>query len=97
MECLGITWTNTSLSSWMIFLSSNIEDEHEKFENGVSSVERALIVFQVKLNKCTFYQKQIHYLGHVVSEDSIAVDWEKMASTKESFKSEILYGITWIL
>jgi hypothetical protein len=36
-----------------------------------------------KLNKCTFfYRKQIHYLGHVVSKDGIAVDPKKFEAIK---------------
>jgi hypothetical protein len=32
----------------------------------------------VKLSKCSFYQKQIHYLGHIISKEGIAVDPEKI-------------------
>jgi hypothetical protein len=35
-----------------------------------------------KLSKCTFYKKQIHYLGHIVSKDGIAVDLEKIEAMK---------------
>jgi hypothetical protein len=27
-----------------------------------------------KLSKCLFYQKQIHYVGHIISEEGIVVD-----------------------
>jgi hypothetical protein len=36
-----------------------------------------------KLSKCSFYQKQIHYLGHIISKDGIAVDIEKIESIRE--------------
>jgi hypothetical protein len=36
-----------------------------------------------KLSKCSFYQKQIHYLGHIISKDGIAVDHEKIESIRE--------------
>jgi hypothetical protein len=42
-----------------------------------------------KLSKCSFYQRQIHYLGHIISEEGIVVDPEKveailrMVSAKE--------------
>ena len=29
-----------------------------------------------KLRKCSFYQKQIHYLGHIISGEGIVVDHE---------------------
>jgi hypothetical protein len=36
-----------------------------------------------KLSKCSFYQKQIHYLGHIISEDGMAVDPEKVEAIRE--------------
>jgi hypothetical protein len=36
-----------------------------------------------KLSKCSFYQKKIHYLGHIISEDGIGVDPEKIESIRE--------------
>jgi hypothetical protein len=36
-----------------------------------------------KLSKCSFYQKQIHYLGHIISEDGIEVDLEKIEAIRE--------------
>jgi hypothetical protein len=35
-----------------------------------------------KLSKCYFYQKQIHYLGHIISEQGIAVDPKKIKSIR---------------
>jgi hypothetical protein len=37
----------------------------------------------VKLSKCSFYQDQIHYLGHIISKDGIAVDPEKIDTIRE--------------
>jgi hypothetical protein len=31
-----------------------------------------------KLRKCAFYQRKIHYLGHIISEEGIVVDPEKV-------------------
>jgi hypothetical protein len=36
-----------------------------------------------KLSKCSFYQKQSHYLGHIISKYGIAVDPEKIKSIRE--------------
>jgi hypothetical protein len=49
------------------------EEEHEKHLRMVLQVLREH-QFYSKLSKCSFYQKQIHYLGHIISEEGIAVD-----------------------
>jgi hypothetical protein len=35
-----------------------------------------------KLSKCSFYQNIIHYLGHVISEEGIAMDLENIEAIK---------------
>jgi hypothetical protein len=35
-----------------------------------------------KLSKCYFYQKKIHYLGHIILEKGIVVDPEKIKSIR---------------
>ena len=36
-----------------------------------------------KLTKCTFYQKQIHYLGHIITADGVSVDPSKIRAILE--------------
>ena len=36
-----------------------------------------------KLSKCLFYQRQIQYLGHIVSEERITMDPKKIKVTRE--------------
>jgi hypothetical protein len=36
-----------------------------------------------KLSKCSFYHKQIHYLGHIISKDGIVVDPENIDAIRE--------------
>ena len=36
-----------------------------------------------KLRKYSFYQRKIHYLGHIISEDGIVVDPKKVEAIKE--------------
>jgi hypothetical protein len=36
-----------------------------------------------KLSKCSFYQKQIPYLVHIISKDGIVVDPEKIEAIRE--------------
>lgn len=38
--------------------------------------------FKVKLSKCAFAQKQIHYLGHVISAAGVATDPSKVADVQ---------------
>jgi hypothetical protein len=35
------------------------------------------------MSKCSFYQKKIHYLGHIISEEGITVDPEKVQAIRE--------------
>jgi hypothetical protein len=35
-----------------------------------------------KLSKCFFYQKNIHYLGHIISVEGIIVDLEKIEAIR---------------
>jgi hypothetical protein len=36
-----------------------------------------------KLSKCSFYQSEIHYLGHVISSEGIVVDPSKVEAIME--------------
>ena len=41
-----------------------------------------------KLSKCSFYQRQIQYLGHIISEEGISVNPSKIESIKEWLTSK---------
>jgi hypothetical protein len=60
-----------------ILVYSKLEEEHEQH---LRLVLQELIGHQLyaKLSKCSFYQRQIHYLGHIISEEGITVDPEKV-------------------
>jgi hypothetical protein len=62
-----------------ILIYSKSEEEHEKHLRMVLQVLREHQLY-AKLSKCSFYQRQIHYLGHIISEEGIAVDPEKIRS-----------------
>ena len=36
-----------------------------------------------KLSKCSFFQKEIHYLGHIIYSEGISVDLEKVKAIME--------------
>jgi hypothetical protein len=65
-----------------ILVYSKSEEEHEKH---LRMVLQVLINHHLytKLSKCSFYQRQIHYLGHIISEEGIVVDPEKVDSIQE--------------
>jgi hypothetical protein len=56
---------------------SKTEEEHEQHLRMVLQVLREHLLY-AKMSKCSFYQKQIHYFGHIISEEGITVDPEKV-------------------
>jgi hypothetical protein len=60
-----------------ILIYSKTKEEHEEHLILVLQVLREHQLY-AKYNKCDFFQKQIQYLGHVISEDGVAVDPEKI-------------------
>jgi hypothetical protein len=64
-----------------ILIYSKTKEEHEQHLRMVLQVLRDHKLY-AKLSKCIFYQKKIHYLGHIISADGIAVDPEKINSIR---------------
>jgi hypothetical protein len=64
-----------------ILVYSNSEEEHEHHLRMVLQVLREHQLYS-KLSKCSFYQNKIHYLGHIISEEGIIVDPEKIEAIK---------------
>jgi hypothetical protein len=60
-----------------ILIYSKSEAEHEEHLRIVLQILREQQLY-AKFNKCEFYQKQVHYLGHIISEQGIVVDLEKI-------------------
>jgi hypothetical protein len=60
-----------------ILVYSKSEEEHEQHLRMVLQVLRGHQLY-VKLRKCSFYQRQIHYLGRIISEKWIIVDPKKV-------------------
>jgi hypothetical protein len=65
-----------------ILIYSKSEKEHEHHLRMVLQVLREHQLY-AKLRKRSFYQKQIHYLGHIISKDGITVDLEKIEAIRE--------------
>jgi hypothetical protein len=68
------------LDDTLIYSKSEEENEHH-----LRMVLQVLREHQLyaKLRKCSFYKKQIHYLGHIISTDGIAMDPEKIEAIIE--------------
>jgi hypothetical protein len=65
-----------------ILIYSKNREEHEEHLRLVLQVLREHQLF-AKFSKCDFFQKQIHYLGHVLSEEGVVVDPDKIRSIME--------------
>jgi hypothetical protein len=65
-----------------ILIYSKSKEEHEHHLRMVLQVLREHQLY-AKLSKCSFYQKQIHYLGHIISKDGIAMDPEKIEEIRD--------------
>jgi hypothetical protein len=65
-----------------ILVYSRTEEEHEQHLRMVLQVIREHQLY-AKLSKCSFYQERIHYLGHIISKDGIAVDPKKIEAIRE--------------
>jgi hypothetical protein len=64
-----------------ILVYSKLEEEHENHLRMVLQVLREHRMY-AKLIKCSFYQNQIHYVGHIISEEGIGVDPDKIQANK---------------
>jgi hypothetical protein len=65
-----------------ILIYSKNEREHEEYLRIVLSCLRENKLYG-KLLKCSFFQKEIHYLGHIISGEGISVDPEKVKAIME--------------
>jgi hypothetical protein len=65
-----------------ICIYSKSEEEHEKHLRMVLKVLRKDQLY-ANLSKGSFYQRQIHYLGDIISKEGIVVDPKKIKSIEE--------------
>ncbi|KAF8116015.1 hypothetical protein N665_0024s0040 [Sinapis alba] len=64
---------------WGVSFFSKTPEEHKGHLRGVMEKLRHNKLF-AKLSKCSFSQRQIGVLGHVVSEEGVVADPEKVAA-----------------
>jgi len=65
-----------------ILVYSKNKEEHEEHLAVILQLLREHKLYE-KFDKCDFFQTQIHYLGHIVSKDGVAVDPKKVKATME--------------
>jgi hypothetical protein len=65
-----------------ILIYSKNREEHEEHLRLLLQVLREHQLY-AKFSKCDFFQKKIHYLGHVLSKEGVAVDPDKIRSIME--------------
>jgi hypothetical protein len=65
-----------------ILIYSRTTEEHDEHLRLVLQCLREHNLYG-KLSKCSFYQSRIHYLGHVISGEGIAVDPAKVEAIME--------------
>jgi hypothetical protein len=65
-----------------ILIYSISEHEHDQHLRMVLEVLREHKIY-AKMNKCSFYQRHIHYLGHITLEEGIVVDPDKIKAIRE--------------
>jgi hypothetical protein len=65
-----------------ILIYSKNEREHEEHLRVVLSYLRENKLYG-KLSKCSFFQKEIHYLGHIIFGEGISMDPEKVKAIME--------------
>jgi hypothetical protein len=60
----------------ILIYSKNIEEHKEHLKLLLQLLREHQLY--AKFSKCEFFQKQVHYLGHVISEEEVAVDPDKI-------------------
>lgn len=81
--CMGdlyLTYCLLYLDDVIIF-SRTYEEHLERLQAVFSRIKEAGL--KLKPSKCKFFQKSIKYLGHIVSEDGVATDPDKVKAVKE--------------
>lgn len=64
-----------------ILIYSKTKEEHVLHLRSVLELLRK-DKWQVKMTKCSFLQRQLRYLGHVISEAGVATDPDKIAAVQ---------------
>ena len=61
--------------------SKDFEGHLERLEEVLGRFRAAQL--KLKPEKCEIFQRQVHYLGHIVSKDGVATDPAKVQAVKD--------------
>ena len=82
-SCLGelpLNWCIIYLDDTIVF-SQTLEEHVYRFRAIFSKMRAAAL--KLKPSKCDLFKKEIKYLGHVVSEDGVSTDTDKIKAVIE--------------
>jgi hypothetical protein len=79
-----------------ILICSKNREDHEEHLKLVLPVLREHQLY-ANLSKCDFFKKQVHYLGHVISEEGVAVDPDKIKSIMDWPTPKDVYDIRFFM
>lgn len=65
----------------IIIFSSTFKDHLQRLEMVLSRLQERNL--KLKFKKCQFFQKEVRYLGHIVSSNGVATDPEKICVVKQ--------------
>lgn len=62
----------------IVVFSSSIQQHLQRLEGVLGRLEKEGL--KVKLSKCSFFKRQVRYLGHIISDQGVATDPDKIAA-----------------
>lgn len=65
-----------------ILVYSKTKEEHEDHRKVVLQLLREHKIY-TKINKCEFFQTQVHYLGHAISKEGMAIHLKNIKAIME--------------
>ena len=83
-----------------ILIYSSSEEEHLEHLRLIFDLLRLHLLF-AKASKCEFFQKEIHYLGHVISTEGLMMDLKRLMSLSNGLLQKTLrnyrYSLVWLV
>src|ERR1043165_2910963 len=69
------------LDDIVVYTKGSLEQHIKDVEEVLKLIQKATL--QIKIKKCVFFQKEIHFLGHKISRHGIATDPEKVQAMRD--------------